>query len=87
MDYYYYYVLQRDKLNAVKIDENKCSKTEPAVEIEKTAVVLTLKNEVGGLLQDLKIFKVSFQIYFYSFHLKKKKKKVKAQSCNKHLLL
>ncbi|KAM4678535.1 tryptophan 5-hydroxylase 2 [Discoglossus pictus] len=47
----------RDKLNAVKMDENKCSKTEPAAEIEKTAVVLTLKNEVGGLSQILKIFK------------------------------
>ncbi|KAM3926960.1 tryptophan 5-hydroxylase 2 [Leptodactylus fuscus] len=50
----------RDKLNAVKIDENKCSKTEPAAEIEKTAVVLTLKNEVGGLLQTLKIFQEKY---------------------------
>ncbi|KAG9490285.1 hypothetical protein GDO78_005918 [Eleutherodactylus coqui] len=52
----------RDKLNAVKIDENKCSKTEPAAEIEKTAVVLTLKNEVGGLLQTLKIFKMNVEL-------------------------
>ncbi|XP_075065635.1 tryptophan 5-hydroxylase 2 isoform X2 [Mixophyes fleayi] len=62
----------RDKLNAVKINENKFSKTEPAAEVERTAVVLTLKNEVGGLLQNLKFFK---EKYVSIIHIESRKSK------------
>ncbi|KAG8439695.1 hypothetical protein GDO86_005751, partial [Hymenochirus boettgeri] len=47
----------RDKFNILKIDENQSTKTEPAPEIEKTAIVLTLRNEFGGLSQTIKMFK------------------------------
>ncbi|XP_044133078.1 tryptophan 5-hydroxylase 2 isoform X2 [Bufo gargarizans] len=53
-------------------EANKCSKSEPAAEIEKTAVVLTLKNEVGGLLQTLKVFK---EKYVSIIHIESRKPK------------
>ncbi|XP_041442287.1 tryptophan 5-hydroxylase 2 [Xenopus laevis] len=63
----------RDKVNVLRIDENKCSKTEAAAETERTAVVLTMKNEVGGLLQNLKIFK---EKYVSIIHIESRKSKV-----------
>lgn len=59
--------LKLNKANSSKHDDKKgnkgSSKSETATESGKTAVVFSLKNEVGGLVKALKLFQVNVKYY------------------------
>lgn len=64
--------LKLNKANSGKNDDKKgnkgSSKSETANESGKTAVVFSLKNEVGGLVKALKLFQVN--VHYHCISLK-----------------
>lgn len=60
--------LKLNKANSGKNDDKKgnkgSSKSETATESGKTAVVFSLKNEVGGLVKALKLFQVNVHYHY-----------------------
>lgn len=60
--------LKLNKANSGKHDDKKgnkgSSKSETATESGKTAVVFSLKNEVGGLVKALKLFQVNVNYHY-----------------------
>lgn len=60
--------LKLNKANSSKHDDKKgnkgSSKSETVAESGKTAVVFSLKNEVGGLVKALKLFQVNIKYYY-----------------------
>lgn len=63
--------LKLNKANSGKHDDKKgnkgSSKSETTTESGKTAVVFSLKNEVGGLVKALKLFQVNVKISSHNF--------------------
>lgn len=60
--------LKLNKANSGKNDDKKgnkgSSKSETATESGKTAVIFSLKNEVGGLVKALKLFQVNVKYHY-----------------------
>lgn len=60
--------LKLNKTNSGKNDDKKgnkgSSKNDTATESGKTAVVFSLKNEVGGLVKALKLFQVNVKYHY-----------------------
>lgn len=60
--------LKLNKANSGKHDDKKgnkgSSKSETATDSGKTAVVFSLKNEVGGLVKALKLFQVNVKYHY-----------------------